>query len=99
MTIPDESLKYHAIRNDISTWLMARAEINLAKNYVVTVLVISKVLMKYAIYIYRFEASKLKKLRGRIIRFSPKLVNSNRYITLLGEGSLGGKRTRSSLSF
>ena len=31
MTIPDESLEYHAIRNGISTWLMARAEINLAK--------------------------------------------------------------------
>lgn len=24
MTIPDESLEYHAIRNGISTWLMAR---------------------------------------------------------------------------
>ncbi|MEI3420224.1 MAG: PEP/pyruvate-binding domain-containing protein [Butyricimonas faecihominis] len=35
-----------------------------------------------------FEASKLKKLRGRIIKFNPKLVNSNRYITLLGNGSL-----------
>jgi len=92
MTIPDESLEYHAIRNGISTWLMARAEINLAKK-----------LRRYSFSYFKspdeirrfianvFEASKLKKLRGRIIKFNPKLVNSNRYITLLGDGSLGGK--------
>ena len=92
MTIPDESLEYHAIRNGISTWLMARAEINLAKK-----------LRRYSFSYFKspdeirrfianvFEASKPKKLRGRIIKFNPKLVNSNRYITLLGDGSLGGK--------
>ena len=92
MTIPDESLEYHAIRNGISTWLMARAEINLAKK-----------LHRYSFSYFKspdeirrfianvFEASKLKRLRGRIIKFNPKLVNSNRYITLLGVGSLGGK--------
>lgn len=92
MTIPDESLEYHAIRNGISTWLMARAEINLAKK-----------LRRYSFSYFKspdeirrfianvFEASKLKKLRERIIKFNPKLVNSNRYITLLGDGSLGGK--------
>lgn len=82
MTIPDESLEYHAIRNGISTWLMARAEINLAKK-----------LRRYSFSYFKspdeirrfianvFEASKLKKLRGRIIKFNPKLVNSNRYIS------------------
>ena len=91
-TIPDESLEYHAIRNGISTWLMARGEINLAKK-----------LRRYSFSYFKspaetrrfiatvFEASELKKLRGRIINFDPRLVNSNRYISLLGEGSLGGK--------
>lgn len=92
MTIPDESLEYHAVRNGISTWLMARAEINLAKK-----------LRRYSFSYFRnaeetrrfiaavFEGSKLKKLRGRIINFDPQLVDSNRYISRLGKGSLGGK--------
>ncbi|MBC5620909.1 PEP/pyruvate-binding domain-containing protein [Butyricimonas hominis] len=92
MTVPDESLEYHAKRNGISTWLMARAEINLAKK-----------LRRYSFSYFKnaeetrrfianvFEASELKKLRGRIINFNPSLVDSNRYITRLGKGSLGGK--------
>lgn len=77
MTIPDESLEYHAVRNGISTWLMARAEINLAKK-----------LRRYSFSYFKnaeetrrfieavFEGSKLEKLRGRIINFDPQLVDS-----------------------
>ncbi|MCR9012458.1 PEP/pyruvate-binding domain-containing protein [Gabonibacter chumensis] len=91
-TIPDESLEYHSIRNGISTWLMARGEINLAQK-----------LRRYSFEYFKntneirqfianvFESSKLKKIRGRIIPFRPELVDSNRYITRLGLGSLGGK--------
>lgn len=32
LSIPDDSLAYHSIRNEISTWLMARREITLAKH-------------------------------------------------------------------
>jgi len=38
-----------------------------------------------------FEAAELKKIKGRIINYNPKLVDSNRYITRLGKGSFGGK--------
>lgn len=92
LSIPDESLIYHSIRNGISTWLMARREITLAKH-----------LRRYRFEDFRtpdevrkfilrvFEAAELKKIKGRIINFNPKLVNSNRYITRLGKGSFGGK--------
>lgn len=92
LSIPDESLVYHSIRNGISTWLMARREITLAKH-----------LKRYSFedfstpdelrsFILRvFEAAELKKIKGRIINFNRKLVDSNRYITRLGKGSFGGK--------
>ena len=92
LSIPDESLIYHSIRNGISTWLMARREITLAKH-----------LKRYRFEDFRtpdevrkfilrvFEAAELKKIKGRIINYNPKLVNSNRYITRLGIGSFGGK--------
>lgn len=91
-TIPNESLEYHSIRNGISTWFMARGQISLAKR-----------LRRYRFEDFRsteeirhfilqvFESYELKKIRGRIINFRPHLVNSNRYITSLGKGSLGGK--------
>lgn len=92
LKIPDESLIYHSVRNGISTWLMARREITLAKH-----------LKRYRFEDFRtpdevrrfilkvFEAAELKKIRGRIINFNPKLVDSNRYISRLGKGSFGGK--------
>lgn len=92
LSIPDDSLAYHSIRNEISTWLMARREITLAKH-----------LRRYRFedfktadfarqFILRtFETAELKKIKGRIINFNPKLVDSNRYITRLGKGSFGGK--------
>lgn len=91
-TIPDESLEYHSIRNGISTWFMARGQIGLAKR-----------LRRYRFEDFRttdeirhfilqvFEGYELKKIRGRIVKFRPQLVNSNRYITSLGNGSFGGK--------
>ena len=92
LSIPDESLIYHSIRNGISTWLMAHREITLAKH-----------LKRYRFedfptpaemrqFILRvFKAAELKKIKGRIINYNPKLVDSNRYITRLGKGSFGGK--------
>jgi len=91
-TIPDDSLTYHSVRNGISTWLMARGEINLARR-----------LRRYSFEYFKdtgairqfianvFASSELKKLRGRVIPFRAERANSNRYITRLGSGSLGGK--------
>ncbi|WP_421918227.1 PEP/pyruvate-binding domain-containing protein [Marinifilum sp.] len=90
--IPDESLLFHSKRNGISTWLMARGEINIAKKlrrYQIEDFKSVKDLRKFCLDV--FEASRIKQLRGRIIRFKPNIVNSNHYIVRLGRGSLGGK--------
>lgn len=92
LSIPDESLLYHSVRNGISTWLMARREITLARH-----------LRRYRwedfktpeeirqFIVHAIESAELKKIKGRIINFNPKLVDSNRYISRLGKGSFGGK--------
>lgn len=92
VSIPDDSLIYHSIRNDISTWLMARREITLANHLRRYRFDDFKTTTEVRHFILRvFEASELKKIKGRIINFNPKLVDSNRYITRLGKGSFGGK--------
>jgi DNA-binding NarL/FixJ family response regulator len=90
--IPDESLLFHSKRNGISTWLMARGEINVAKKlrrYQIEDFKSVKDLRKFCLDV--FEASRIKQLRGRIIKFRPNIVNSNHYIVRMGRGSLGGK--------
>ncbi len=91
-TVSAESLLYHAKRNGISTWLMARGEINMAKRlrpYSIEDFDSSNELRQAILRV--FEEVKLEQLRGRVILFEPSLVNSNRYITRMGEGSFGGK--------
>lgn len=91
-TIPDESLKYHSIRNGISTWFMARGQISLAKRLRRYRFEDFKTVDEIRRFILQvFEGYELKKIRGRIINFRPQLVNSNRYIVSLGKGSFGGK--------
>jgi len=90
--VPPESLLYHARRNGISTWLMARGEITIAKR-----------LRPYRIEDFEsftklrqvlldvFEEARLERLRGRVVLFDKSLVKSGRYIVRIGEGSFGGK--------
>lgn len=92
LSIPDESLIYHSVRNGISTWLMARREITLAKHlkrYRFEDFKTPDEVRKFVLRV--FESAELKKIKGRIINFNPKWVDSNRYITRLGKGSFGGK--------
>lgn len=91
-TIPGISLKYHSIRNDISTWMMARGEINLAKKlrgYRFEDFKTTDELRKFIFQV--FKSSELKKMRGRIINYRPELVKCNHYVTRMGKGTLGGK--------
>jgi len=90
--IPDESLLYHSKRNGISTWLMARGEINIAKKlrrYQISDFKSVNELRQFCLYV--FESSRIKQMRGRIIKFKPSIINSNHYVVRLGKGSLGGK--------
>ncbi|MBS2097181.1 PEP/pyruvate-binding domain-containing protein [Carboxylicivirga linearis] len=90
--VPPESLLYHARRNGLSTWLMARGEITIAKR-----------LRPYRIEDFEsftklrqvildvFEDVRLERLRGRVVSFEKSLVKSSRYVIRIGEGSFGGK--------
>ncbi len=90
--IPDTALEYHGRRNSFSTWLMARGEINMAeqlKPYQTDDFGSVEDLRKFCLDVFR--SVRTQKLRGRIIKFDPSLVTSNRFVTRLGKGSLGGK--------
>ncbi len=91
-TVPAESLLYHAGKNHFSAWLMARGEIEFARNIrkmhakdfenteAIREFLINKVL----------EIQK-KRNQGEIIKFHKYSMPEENEIILLAEGSLGGK--------
>ncbi len=90
--VTPESLLYHARRNGISTWLMARGEITIAKRlrpYRIEDFESSNKLRQAILEI--FEAVRLERLRGKVVMFDKEMVKSCRYIVRIGEGSFGGK--------
>ncbi len=90
--VPPESLLYHAKRNGISTWLMARGEINMAKKlrpYGIEDFESSTKLRQAILNV--FKEVKIEQIKGKVVRFESSLIDSNRYITRIGEGSFGGK--------
>ncbi|PZX11806.1 pyruvate phosphate dikinase-like enzyme [Breznakibacter xylanolyticus] len=90
--IPAESLLFHSKRNGISAWLMARGEINLAKRlrpYQIEDFDSSNKLRQTILN--TFEQVRIERLRGRVVMFDPSLVNNNRFVMRIGEGSFGGK--------
>jgi CheY-like chemotaxis protein len=90
--IPDESIVYHAEKNHFSAWLMARGEIELAKN-------IRRMKMKdfeNTDAMKKYLAKKVlevqkKRNKGEIIKFHQYSLPEENEIILLSEGSLGGK--------
>ena len=90
--VPAESLLHHARRNGISTWLMARGEISIAKKLRPFKIedFSSSHKLREAI-LKAFEDVKMARLRGRVVMFDPALLASNRFIVRIGEGSFGGK--------
>lgn len=90
--VPAESLLYHARRNGISTWLMARGEIKLAqclRPYQIEDFDSSNMLRQTILNI--FESVKLDRLKGREVMFDPELVGNPHFVMRLGDGSFGGK--------
>ncbi|MCD6336723.1 MAG: hypothetical protein J7M01_00635, partial [Candidatus Marinimicrobia bacterium] len=90
--IPEESIIYHADNNHFSAWLMARGEIELARN-------IRRMKMKdfeNTDAMRRYLAKKVLEVqnarnKGEIIRFHQYSRPEENEIILLSEGSLGGK--------
>lgn len=89
--IPNDSLMYHALRNDVSRWLRARALFSLAdvtarytldpENVEESKQEVYKLLGAYR----RFES------RGKIARFDRERYDEYTTFARMGEGSLGGK--------
>jgi hypothetical protein len=90
--IPDESLKYHADKNDFSRWLSARALFSLGSYFRAADVADFKTTKKIRTYIYN-EISRYRLNRGRGIITSYSDKNFDKYCVFsrVGEGSLGGK--------
>jgi hypothetical protein len=91
-TIPDESLIFHAEKNQFSIWLMARGEIQLAKTLNPIRLSDFKDINEFR----SFNTNTIRKYweekkRGRVINFEESDVIDEKNIVTLSGGSLGGK--------
>jgi hypothetical protein len=90
--VPPESLLYHARRNGISTWLMARGEISIAKRlrpYRIEDFESTTKLRQKILDV--FEEARIERMRGRVVQFDPAMVNMDRFVMRIGDGSFGGK--------
>lgn len=90
--IPIGALEYHGKRNSFSTWLMARGEINMAERLrPVQTSDFKKPEMLREFCLHVFKTVRFEKLKGTIVNFDREHVRSNRFITRMAKGSLGGK--------
>ncbi len=91
-TVPDESLVYHANRNHFSGWLMARGEIQIAKELQpvkVSDFPSTAELRQHLIEVH--DQVQQNKTRGQVVPFDESLLDEVHHVLRLGEGSLGGK--------
>lgn len=91
-TVPEDSLIYHAVKNQFSLWLMARGEIQIAK--IINPLKITDFnspnqLRDFLINILRLYRNEQEK--GKIVNFSESAVLEENNIVSLAPGALGGK--------
>jgi CheY-like chemotaxis protein len=91
-SVPDETLVYHANRNHFSGWLMARGEIQIAKELQpvkVSDFADTAGLRRHLISVY--YAVQANRVRGRVLPFAENLLGESFPVLRLAEGSLGGK--------
>ncbi len=91
-TVPDESLVYHADRNHFSSWLMARGEIQIAKELQpvkVSDFNSTTGLRNHLLKVN--EEVQRNQTRGRVVSFDESLLDDQHHVLRLGEGALGGK--------
>ena len=90
--ISDGSVYYHALRNDFSTWLMARCEIRLAsylRPLQATDFSSAGELKKYLIACIKDR--RRRRQRGIVTEFSPQTYDAEIEFLKVGKGSMGGK--------
>lgn len=91
-SIPDESVFFHASRNDFSSWLMARSEIQMASRLrrIKATDFPTVVSMKDHLVSCILERRKGRQ-RGLISDFIPEAFDPETDFVKIGKGSLGGK--------
>jgi len=90
--VPDESLHYHAARNHVSNWLMARCEFPLAlevRPRQVTDFATTGELREYLVGV--FEEFLEQRQRGQVTDFRGRPDPLSRDFLRIGRGSMGGK--------
>jgi len=91
-TIPDETLLYHAKKNHFSHWLMARGEIQIAKNIrplKVEDFKSPKELREYLVDV--IQKCLYEQNKGKVVNFDESAILDETTIVSLSSGSLGGK--------
>ncbi|MEA3317523.1 MAG: PEP/pyruvate-binding domain-containing protein, partial [Bacteroidota bacterium] len=91
-TVPDDSLMYHALKNQFSLWLMARGEIQIAK--IINPLSVNDFknpgqLRQFLVNIIKLHRREHDK--GKIVNFSEIDILEESNIVNLSPGALGGK--------
>jgi len=90
--VPDESFYIHAVENQFSLWLMARGEIQLAKNLnPIPVGSFDKLNESRQYILDSIKHYREEKKRGKILSFDETSTLDEKNIVLFGSGSLGGK--------
>lgn len=90
--IPEESLIYHAERNDFSTWMMARGEILFAKKLQPLNMRDFEDIHDMRDYLSEItQKIHYHKTKGKIVNFDENIIKHKSHITRLAKGSIGGK--------
>jgi hypothetical protein len=92
VTIPEDSLEYHAMRNHFSQWLMARGEVKIARQ--INPVRVSdfgslKELREFLLDLIRKRRREMNK--GRVVNFEESALADETNVVSLSSGSLGGK--------
>ncbi|MDA8139396.1 MAG: phosphoenolpyruvate synthase/pyruvate phosphate dikinase, partial [Desulfobacteraceae bacterium] len=91
-TIPDASIEYHARREDFSTWMMARMEIELAQTLRAAKVADFTGIPQVRDYILQEIVTQRKeRQRGIVVEFSHERYDPAAEFAKIGSGSLGGK--------
>jgi CheY-like chemotaxis protein len=91
-TVPEDSLEYHAMKNQFSLWLMARGEVKIAK--MINPIKVSdfssvRELRAFLIEIVRKRRREMNK--GKVVNFDESHVGEETNVVSFAGGSLGGK--------
>ena len=92
LMVPDNSLEYHAARNDFSKWLNARALFPVAQmfKYIRKEDFDSMVEMRRFLYV-AISSFRFGKGRGVIAKFDKSSYDEYQVFSRIGDGSIGGK--------